>query len=87
VSNAAIAEALNTQQLASVAPMKPDRLPNLSQSLTELDLKLLVGAVLAKCDALDGLKDGLIFNTSIFLEHHSDFLVLPSGHSRRRTFI
>jgi feruloyl esterase len=49
-------------KLASVAPRKPDGTPDLAQSLTKPDLKLLVSAVLDKCDALDGLKDGLIFN-------------------------
>jgi feruloyl esterase len=63
LTRAAIAEAWNTVQLASIAPSKPDGTPDLAQSLTEADLKLLVSAVLEKCDALDGLKDGLIFNT------------------------
>lgn len=31
--------------------------------------------------------EGLSGEFQIFLEHHSDFLDLPSGHSRRRTFI
>ena len=62
LTHAAIAEAWNTVQLATIAPKKPDGTPDLSQSLTESDLKLLVSAILDKCDALDGLKDGLIFN-------------------------
>jgi pimeloyl-ACP methyl ester carboxylesterase len=62
LTHAAIAEAWNTQQLASIAPRLPNGMPDLSQSLTEGDLKLLAGAVLEKCDALDGLKDGMIFN-------------------------
>ena len=62
LTHAAIAEAWNTDQLASIAPKKPDGTPDLSQSLTEPDLKLLVHSVLEKCDALDGSKDGLIFN-------------------------
>ncbi len=62
LTHAAIAEAWNTVQLASIAPKKPDGSPDLAQSLTESDLKLLVKAVLDKCDALDGLKDGMIFN-------------------------
>jgi pimeloyl-ACP methyl ester carboxylesterase len=62
LTHAAIAEAWNTVELASIAPKKPDGTPDLAQSLTEPDLKLLVSAVLDKCDALDGLKDGLIFN-------------------------
>ncbi len=62
LTHAAIAEAWNTVQLASIAPKRPDGTPDLAQSLTEPDLKLLVKAVLDKCDALDGLKDGMIFN-------------------------
>ncbi len=62
LTHAAIAEAWNTVQLASIAPKKPDGTPDLAQSLTEPDLKLLVTAVLDKCDVLDGLKDGMIFN-------------------------
>jgi hypothetical protein len=62
LTHAAIAEAWNTVQLATIAPKKPDGVPDLSQSLTEPDLKLLVDAILAKCDAPDGLKDGMIFN-------------------------
>jgi pimeloyl-ACP methyl ester carboxylesterase len=62
LTHAAMAEAWNTMQLASIAPRRADGTPDLPQSLTQTDLKLLVGAVLDKCDALDGLKDGLIFN-------------------------
>ena len=62
LTHAAIAEAWNTVQLATIAPTKPGGIPDLSQSLTEADLKLLVDALLDKCDALDGLKDGMIFN-------------------------
>ena len=62
LTHAAIAEAWNTVQLATIAPHKPDGTLDLAKALTEDDLKLLVRAVLDKCDALDGLKDGLIFN-------------------------
>jgi Tannase and feruloyl esterase len=62
LTHAAIAEAWNTVELASIAPKRPDGTPDISQSLTEADLKLLTKAVLDKCDALDGLKDNLIFN-------------------------
>jgi len=62
LTHASIGEAWNTMQLASIAPKKQDGTPDLSQSLTESDLKLLVHSVLEKCDALDGLKDNLIYN-------------------------
>ncbi len=73
LTHAAIAEAWNTVELASIAPKKADGTADLSQSLTEADLKLLSSAVLDKCDALDGLKDGLIFNPEAC---HFDPLVL-----------
>ena len=62
LTHAAMAEAWNTEQLASIAPKKADGTRDLTQSLTEADLKLMVSAVLEKCDALDGLKDGMILN-------------------------
>ncbi len=62
LTHAAIAEAWNTDQLAAIAPKKADGTPDLAQSLTKDDLKVLVGGILDKCDAADGLKDGLIFN-------------------------
>jgi hypothetical protein len=62
LTHAAIAEAWNTQQLAAIAPSKPNGEPDLEHSLTEADLKVLVHGVLKKCDGLDGLKDGMIFN-------------------------
>jgi feruloyl esterase len=33
------------------------------QLLSEADRKLVISSLLAKCDALDGIKDGMIFNT------------------------
>ena len=54
LTNAAIAEAWNTMQLAAVSP-------KLTEALTESDLQLLAAKVLEQCDTLDGLKDGLIF--------------------------
>ena len=63
LTHAAMAEAWNSIELASIAPHRPDGSPDLTQSLTEADLKQLTHAVLEQCDAQDGLKDGLIFNT------------------------
>jgi hypothetical protein len=76
LTQAAIAEAWNTQQLASISPRLPNGMPDLSRSLTEGDLKLLAGAVLEKCDALDGLKDGMIFNPEAC---HFDAAALQCG--------
>ncbi len=76
LSNAAIAEAWNTDEIAKISPKKADGTPDLAQGLTEADLKLLVAGVLDKCDALDGLKDGLIENPEAC---HFDPAVLECG--------
>jgi hypothetical protein len=82
LTHAAIAEAWNTVKLASIAPRKPDDTPDLAQSLTEADLKLLVSAVLDKCDALDGLKDGLIFNPEA-CHFNPEVLTCKAGQTSR----
>jgi tannase/feruloyl esterase len=58
LTRAMIAEAWNTMQWAALAPR------DLRQALTDSDLQLVARGVLAKCDALDGVKDDLIFNPS-----------------------
>jgi feruloyl esterase len=58
LTRAMIAEAWATMQWSAIAPQ------NLHNALTESDLQLLARGVLAKCDALDGVKDDLIFNPS-----------------------
>jgi pimeloyl-ACP methyl ester carboxylesterase len=60
LSRAFVAEAWNSQAYAAVAPAAPNGMPNISQALTDQELKTLSDAVLAKCDALDGLRDGSI---------------------------
>jgi feruloyl esterase len=60
LSRAMIAEAWNNQAFASVAPKSSDAPPNLAQAFTDHELQLVADAVLAKCDALDGARDGLI---------------------------
>ena len=62
LSRAAIAEAWDTQSFLTAAPKDPTGKPILSKSFSNADLKLVADAVLAKCDALDGLKDGEINN-------------------------
>jgi feruloyl esterase len=64
LTHAAIAEAWDTQVFAAVAPKDAVGHPILSRSLSDADLKLIAHAVLEKCDALDGLKDGEINNFS-----------------------
>lgn len=45
-----------------VAPLGEDGKPLLAATLSDGDVALLSKSVLAKCDALDGAKDGMIFN-------------------------
>ena len=53
-------EAWNEIVLARAAPQDPQGRPIISQALTPTDLQLVSTAVLQQCDALDGLKDGMI---------------------------
>lgn len=57
---ASVAAAWTTQKFMAVAPPGPDGKPVLSRALSDGDLKLVAGAILERCDALDGLKDGLV---------------------------
>ena len=62
LTHAAIAEAWDTQAFLAAAPKDSEGHAILSKSFSNGDLKLVADAVLAKCDALDGLKDGEINN-------------------------
>ncbi len=62
LTHAAIAEAWDTQAFLAAAPKDSEGHAILSKSFSNADLKLVADAVLAKCDALDGLKDGEINN-------------------------
>jgi len=55
-----VAEAWNSDVLAGIAPRDAQGRPELSQALSDSDLNLLAHAVLARCDALDGARDGLV---------------------------
>ena len=57
---ATIAAAWTTQKLLAAAPAGADGKPVLSRALSDTDLKLVANAILERCDALDGLKDGLV---------------------------
>ncbi len=59
---AALAEAWDTQQFAAVVRAKGEELTpaNLARSFSDADLGLVRNAVLAACDADDGLRDGII---------------------------
>lgn len=67
--NAALAQLWGAQQWAPLAvpgattahPLNPTaKIPDLSGAFTKAERKLVADAVLAKCDALDGAKDGLV---------------------------
>ena len=60
LSRAAIAQAWDVAAFLRAAPAGPDQRPVLAEALTPEDLRLVTDAVLARCDALDGLKDGLV---------------------------
>ena len=69
--HAAIAEAWDTQQFAAAAqavangqdPSDGNGNPSLTLAATSEDLGLVGNFVLQQCDALDGVVDGMIFNT------------------------
>lgn len=60
LSRAAIAQAWDVAALNAAAPKDADGKPILAQALTPGDMNLVKDAVLAACDAKDGLKDGMI---------------------------
>lgn len=62
LTRAMIAEAWSTMQFAAIAPKDAQGRPDLRKALSDSDLQLVARGVLAKCDALDGMKDDLIAN-------------------------
>ena len=52
------------QEFTAIAPHGADGKPVLSRAFSDTDLKLLQRDVLARCDALDGVADGLVQNTA-----------------------
>jgi poly(3-hydroxybutyrate) depolymerase len=70
--NSALAQLWGAQQWATLAtpnatikhPMNPNgSLPDLGSAFNERERQAVANAVLAKCDALDGLKDGIVHAT------------------------
>jgi hypothetical protein len=55
LTRAMVAEAWNSMQFSAIAP-------SLHDAFSDADLQLVARGVLAKCDALDGVQDDLIFN-------------------------
>ncbi len=78
---AAVAEAWDTQTLAAVIKTPTDAPPmaSLSLAFSDSDLALARDAVLAACDADDGLKDGVVNDFS----HCTAARVLPQLDAKR----
>lgn len=64
VPHAAVGSAWETISLTGIAPKDEMGRPILSRAFSDADLKLVSQAVLDACDAKDGAKDGLVFNTA-----------------------
>ena len=64
LAHAAVGEAWNNQHYAAIAPKDGQGNPDLANALTDSDLTLVTDALLAECDKLDGLADGMINNPS-----------------------
>lgn len=60
LSRAAVAEQWDNQQLMKIAPTNEKGEKIFANALTPADLDKVANGVLAKCDAKDGLKDGII---------------------------
>ena len=62
LAHAAVGEAWNNQHWAAIAPKGAGGAPDLADSLSDADLKLIKTSLLDQCDGLDGLRDGVINN-------------------------
>ncbi|MBO9575761.1 MAG: tannase/feruloyl esterase family alpha/beta hydrolase [Sphingobium sp.] len=59
-SRVAIDEVWNVQQLAKIAPRDAEGRPIIAKAFSDADLALVKTALLKRCDAKDGLADGMI---------------------------
>jgi feruloyl esterase len=77
LAHSAIAESWNIQQFASAAqaveggadPLDPNGNPSLIPAASSADLALVAAMVTQSCDALDGVVDGMIFDTADCKNH------------------
>ncbi|MDO4904757.1 MAG: tannase/feruloyl esterase family alpha/beta hydrolase [Lautropia sp.] len=60
LSRAAMGEAWDSQHLMAAAPKNAQGRPIIANALTQQDLDAVAKGVLDRCDALDGLRDGII---------------------------
>ncbi len=61
---AAVASIYGAQQYATVATILPSGLPDLASAFTAAERRLVSAKVLERCDALDGLADGIVQNVA-----------------------
>ena len=61
---AAMAQMIGAQQYAKVASTGDKGLPDLASAVTPAEFGLLSRSILERCDALDGLADGLVADTA-----------------------
>jgi feruloyl esterase len=80
LTNAAIAELWDDAAYLSIAPKDAAGQPVLSRAFSDADLRLLSESVLAKCDALDGAKDGSIENPLAC--HYDPAVLLCAGEKK-----
>ena len=80
LSRAAVAEVWDTNQFLKIAPKDAQGNKILANALTQADLDKVRQAVLQRCDARDGLKDGVINAWE-----SCDFRIESAGLSRDKT--
>ena len=75
---AAVAEAWDSQAFARAArSMTPFGNPDLASAFSDAELAMVGNAILAQCDAKDGLTDGMVFNP--FACHFDPATLGPAG--------
>jgi feruloyl esterase len=61
---AAVTQMWDAQALAAAAPRGADGRPNIGAGFSDLDLRLVANKIVERCDALDGVADGLVADTA-----------------------
>ena len=62
VTDASLDALAQTQLLASIAPRAANGRPQLGAALSSADMNVLGKGILARCDALDGVEDGMVLH-------------------------
>jgi pimeloyl-ACP methyl ester carboxylesterase len=76
---AAVAQVWDAQQFATVSrARKADGTPDLETSFTPAELEMLASAVLNRCDALDGVRDGIVADLAACQRAFDPMRDLPS---------